>query len=193
MTGADAFAAYLFEAGRDPLVLAAAILVATFILEDAATIAAAMLAADGLLPLPLALAALFAGIVLGDMGLYGLGRIAAGNAWIRRKLQQRIVLDLRRWMGQRLVPLVVSARFIPGARLSAYTATGLLGLSFRRFTLAASGATALWITLVFAAVFLCGIAFPDRLGPYRWLAAGLMVLTLIALRRFRPRYRVGNS
>lgn len=41
----------------------------SFILEDAATIAAALLAADGIVPVPLALGALLTDIILGDIGL----------------------------------------------------------------------------------------------------------------------------
>jgi membrane protein DedA with SNARE-associated domain len=189
----DTILAYLTSLGKDPLALTIAILLATFILEDAATAGAAMLAADGVLPVSLAIIALFVGIVLGDIGLYGLGRLAARNTWIRRKLQRRVALDLRHWMGQRIVPVVFSARFIPGARLPSYTASGLLGLPFWRFTLAATVATALWTSLVFALIFVFGIYFHDRLGLWRWVVAGGMVLSLIWIPRVRRSFRAGSS
>jgi membrane protein DedA with SNARE-associated domain len=189
----DTILAYLTSLGKDPLALTIAILLVTFILEDAATAGAAMLAADGVLPVSLAIIALFAGIVLGDLGLYGLGRLAARNTWVRRRLQRRAALDLRHWMGQRLVPMVFSARFIPGARLPSYTASGLLGLPFWRFTLAATVATALWTSLVFALIFLFGLHFHDRLGLWRWVIASAVVFGLILIPRVGLRFRSGNS
>lgn len=191
MMSPDTMIAYLASAGNDPLILAFVILTATFVLEDAATIGAAMLAADGVLPIPWALTALFAGIVMGDMGLYGLGWLAARNAWVRGKLQERVALDLRHWMGRRLVPMVFGARFIPGARLPAYTASGLLGLPFWRFTAAAAAATALWTALVFTAVFLFGVYLVDDLGPWRWVLAGGLALTLLLVSRVRSGLRIG--
>jgi membrane protein DedA with SNARE-associated domain len=184
----DAIIDYLTSLGSDPAMLMIAILLATFIIEDAATVGAAMLSADGVLSASWALTALFAGIVLGDIGLYGLGRLASRNSWVHRKLQRRVALDLRHWMGQRLVPMVFTARFIPGARLPSYTASGLLGLPFWRFTLTAAVATALWTLLVFTLVFVFGIYFSERLGLWRWVVAGVVVLALLLI----PRARIGS-
>lgn len=191
MINPETIIAHLSSFGNDPVVLVVVILAATLVLEDAATIGAAMLAADGALSVSWASTALFAGIVLGDLGLYGLGWLAARNAWFRGKLQERVALDLRHWMGRRLVPIVFGARFIPGARLPAYTASGLLGLPFWRFTAAAAGATALWTALVFTAVFLFGVYLVDDLGPWRWVLAGGLALTLLLVSRVRSGLRIG--
>jgi membrane protein DedA with SNARE-associated domain len=193
MMSPDTVIAYLTSLGKNPAMMVVAIMMSTFILEDAATAGAAMLAADGVLPVSLAIIALFAGIVLGDIGLYGLGRLASRNSWVHRKLQRRVALDLRHWMGQRLVPMVFSARFIPGARLPSYTASGLLGLPFWRFTLTAAVATSLWTSLVFALIFVFGIYFHDRLGLWRWVVAGVVVLSLILISRVRRSFRAGSS
>jgi len=175
----DAVMAGLDFLGKDPLALMIAVLLGTFILEDAATAGAALLAADGFLPVPLAVLSLFVGIVLGDIGLYGLGWLAARNSAFGRILQRRAALRLRRWMGQRLVSLVFGARFIPGARLPSYTAAGALGLPFWRFAVAAVLATALWTSLVFALIFSFGIYFRDLIGLWRWVVAGTAVLVLM--------------
>jgi len=189
MFGPDTITSFLANAAQDPVLLVAAIIIATFILEDAATIAAALLAADGIVPVPLALGALLIGIILGDIGLYALGRLATRNSWVRRQLQRRTAVDLGRWMGKRIFPVVCSARFVPGARFPSYTASGMLGLSFWRFTLAAVIATSLWTILSFSVIFFLGNYFHEWLGSWRWLIGSLLVgaLLLFARAPCRPR------
>lgn len=169
--------------GSHPLALALAIVMATFILEDAATVGAAMLAADGVLSVPLALGCLVAGIVLGDVGLYGLGRLSTKSSWVRRLLNQRAVIDARNWMTPRMMPMVFAARFIPGARFPYYTAAGLLGLPFRRFTAAVVVAVILWTALLFGMMIYLGIHFRDQLGGWRWLLAVGVVLAIFVFSR----------
>ena len=191
MLGPDTITSFLADAAQDPVLLVAAIIIATFILEDAATIAAALLAADGIVPVPLALGALLIGIILGDIGLYALGRLAARNSWVRRQLQRRAAVDLGRWMGKRIFPVVCSARFVPGARFPSYTASGMLGLSFWHFTLAAVIATSLWTILSFSVIFFLGNYFHEWLGPWRWLIGGLLVGGLLLFARVPRRHRTG--
>ncbi len=189
MLGPDTITSFLADAAQEPVLLVAAIIIATFILEDAATIAAALLAADGIVPVPLALGALLIGIILGDIGLYALGRLATRNSWVRRQLQRRTAVDLGRWMGKRIFPVVCSARFVPGARFPSYTASGMLGLSFWRFTLAAVIATSLWTILSFSVIFFLGNYFHEWLGSWRWLIGSLLVGGLLLFARAPCRHR----
>ena len=79
---ASSIMSLLALAGQSALFQAGAIILGTFILEDAATVAAAMQVEDGAVSIWLALMSLYAGIVLGDMGLYGLGRLSAYVPWV---------------------------------------------------------------------------------------------------------------
>lgn len=186
MIDSDKIINTLILLGSDPMIVALAIIVATFILEDAATIAAAMLASDGVLPVYLAIIALITGIVLGDVGLYGLGRLSTKSPWVRRLLQRRRAIDVRNWMVPRIFPMVFAARFIPGSRLPSYTASGLFGLPFGRFAMAAFLAVTLQTSLLFTLMIYFGIYFRDRLGGWRWVLAGGVVLVIIGISR---RYR----
>lgn len=186
MIDSDKIINTLILLGSDPLIVALAIIVATFILEDAATVAAAMLASDGVLPVSLAIIALITGIVLGDVGLYGLGRLSTKSPWIRGLLQRRRAIDARNWMVGRIIPMVFAARFIPGSRFPSYTAAGLFGLPFGRFAMAAFLAVTLQTSLLFTLMINFGIYFRDRLGGWRWVLAGGVVLAIIAVSR---RYR----
>ena len=60
------------------------ILLGTFVLEDAATILAAMDVQVQQVSLVVAMVALYVGIILGDLGLYGLGRLAVATPLARR-------------------------------------------------------------------------------------------------------------
>ena len=192
MIDVDQLISSLVYLGTNPLIVALVIVVATFILEDAATVAAAMLASDGVLPISLALMALIVGIVLGDVGLYGLGRLSTKSAWVRRLLERRKTIDIRNFMAQRLVPMVFAARFIPGTRFPSYTASGLLGLPFWRFASAAFVAVLLQTSLLFALVTYFGIHFREQLGAWRWVLAGVVVIALICLSRL-VRHRSSNE
>jgi len=71
-------------AGHKIWLQAMLIVLGTFVLEDAATVLAAMQAQSGAVPLPVALLALYAGIILGDLGLYGLGALSGQVPMVTR-------------------------------------------------------------------------------------------------------------
>jgi membrane protein DedA with SNARE-associated domain len=181
------YQALLAHAGS-PSVIALGILAATFVLEDVASVAAALLAAAGVIAPGLALAALFAGIVLGDLGLYGLGRLATRNPFARRILRRQGLIQARGWMDSRLFASVFGARFVPGARLPTYTASGFLGLSFLRFALAAVIASVIWTSGLFAVIYSFGALVWQELGPWRWAAAAALLSCAIVLPRLWVRF-----
>ncbi len=156
-----------------PLLAGGAIIVGTFILEDAATVLAAMQVQTGGVAWEVAIISLYIGIVLGDMGLYGLGALASGSSAVQG-LAARVVpaprqAHGRRWLSERVFRVVFISRFIPGARLPTYTACGWLRVSFRRFVLAAVVATSIWTTLLFVISLRVGRVLTEHLGAWRWL------------------------
>ena len=168
----------LLSLGSNPWAIAFAIVAATFILEDVATIAAALLAADDMIPPAAALGALFAGIFAGDLGLYGLGAAARTREWVRRLIGERRMVKGRSWLKRRYVGALVGARFMPGFRLPTYAASGFLGLPFWPFAGVAAGAGLVWTTLVFSLVFFFGGMIVEQLGVWRW-ALGALLLALV--------------
>lgn len=122
-----------------PAVLFLAIVVATFVLEDPATIAVGVLLAKGLVSWPFALVALGVGIFLGDVGLYGLGRgVRAGffrqRAWSYRPTKFDLVL----------------ARFVPGLRTLTFGAAGFFRYPLGLFLLITFPSTVVWTGLLLA-------------------------------------------
>lgn len=195
MTGDPA--ALLLTLGSSPWAIALAIMLATFVLEDVATIAAAFLAATGEVAPAVALSALFVGIFAGDLGLYGLGAAARTREWARNLIGQRRMVKGRTWLKRRYVPALIGARFMPGFRLPTYAASGFLNLPFWPFASVAAGAGMVWTTLIFGLVFFFGVMIVENLGVWRWaLGAALLILILagpaLAERFARPPAEPGD-
>jgi membrane protein DedA with SNARE-associated domain len=177
----NSIASLLVWAGHHPLLQAASIVVGTFILEDAATVLAAMQAEDGGLSVPLALASLYVGIILGDLGLYGLGRLSAKLPLVARHLPPHRTAAVRAWLDGRVFKVVLISRFLPGLRLPTYTTCGFVGANLRQFTLAVVIATLCWTSLLFGVSLRIGQVLIDHFGAWRWAgAAGFVIFVIIA-------------
>ena len=158
-------------AGAGTLAQSGAIIAATFILEDAATVMVGMMSADGIIPIAAALAALYVGIAGGDLGLYGLGNLASRHGWARRLVPADTYGHVQRWLRQRLVAAVATTRFLPGLRLPVYTACGFLHMPLGRFSAVVAAATVVWTTLLFTCAYLFGGWAAQQMGVWRWPVA----------------------
>ena len=178
----------LVQVSGEQMLQAGAILLGTFVLEDAATVAAAVRAQEGGISIPLALAALYVGIVLGDLGLYGLGLLSSRVGWIARMLPpQRRTEGLRRWLGDHVFRVVVVSRFIPGMRLPTYTSCGFLRADFKRFAIAAVLATSVWTSLLFGVSLRIGKLLGEHLGEWRWAGTVGFIAALCLTMRLAAR------
>jgi membrane protein DedA with SNARE-associated domain len=180
---ASSITSLLVLAGRSVLFQAGAIILGTFILEDAATVTAAMQVEDGVLSVWVALVSLYVGIVLGDLGLYGLGRLSAMIPWIGRYLPPHRQETIKAWISGRIFKVVLVSRFLPGMRLPTYTTCGFVRADLRQFTLAAVAATACWTTMLFAVSLKVGKFLMDHLGAWRWAGAAGFIVFIIAAGR----------
>jgi membrane protein DedA with SNARE-associated domain len=178
---ASSIAALLSLAGQSCAWQIGAIILGTFILEDAATVLAATEAAAGAVPIWVALGSLYAGIVFGDLGLYGLGSLSSKIRLLRRVLPPRRQDAVRAWLRGRVFRVVFVSRFLPGLRLPTYTTCGFLGADLRQFILAAVIATTIWTSLLFVVSLWFGRFLLDHLGAWRWAGAiGFAVFVIIA-------------
>jgi len=196
MTGDPALA--LLALGSNPWAIALAIVLATFVLEDVATITAAFLAATGEITPLIALGALFVGIFAGDLGLYGLGAAARTRAWARNLIGETRMAKGRTWLKRRYVTALIGARFMPGFRLPTYAASGFLKLPFWPFASVTAGAGMVWTTLIFGLVFFFGVMIVENLGVWRWALGAVLVAFILAGPTFaehfaRPRTEAGHD
>lgn len=168
---------WLRMTAENPVAVFAAIVVATFILEDAATVGAGLLAAEGLIHPGLGLGALYVGIMGGDLGLYGVGYAAAGRPWLRERIGMETLEKGRRWLDRRLILTLFGARSVPGLRLPTYTASGFVRVPFFRFALIAIVAASVWTTVFFGLVYVFGQAAAETLGAWSWVV-GVVLLGL---------------
>lgn len=173
-------------AGSKPLQIGT-IIVGTFILEDAATLLAAMQVASGGVSLPLALTALYTGIILGDLGLYGLGALSGSHPWARRMVPARRRDIGANWVQHRVIPMVIISRFVPGLRLPTYTTLGFLRAPLLKFALAAIAATLVWTSGLFFICLKLGVLMERYLGIWRWVGLAIFCIILIVVGRIATR------
>jgi membrane protein DedA with SNARE-associated domain len=131
------FPSIFFELTQQPILLFLAILFATFILEDPATIAVGVLLAKGLVSWPFALGSLGLGIFLGDVALYALGR-GVRKGFFRN----------RRWYYRPNKFDLVLARFVPGLRTLTFGAAGFFGFPLGSFLFITFPSTIVWTWLL---------------------------------------------
>ncbi|WP_428375215.1 DedA family protein [Lichenicoccus sp.] len=185
--------ALLKSAGASPLAQAVTIILGTFILEDAATVLTGIEVQSGGLTVAVALPALYSGIVLGDLGLYGLGRLAALVPRINRLVSAERHVRGREWLSGKVFRVVMVSRFIPGARLPTYTACGFLRADFGRFVMAAVLATSVWTSLLFLLSMRVGELLMQHFGAWRWAGAIGFAAAVVATGRIIARVQDGST
>jgi len=126
-----------------------AIMLATFILEDAATIAVGLLASQGAVDPTLALIALVVGTASGDLAIHGIGRIAERHPVGRRLLANAKMQRVEAWLRGNAVPALAGARFVPGLRLPVYLMSGFVRVPFATCATVVIGVSAVWTPALF--------------------------------------------
>lgn len=170
-----------------PLLVALLLFAATFLLEDAATLAAGALAAHMLIDVELALVALVLGTFAGDAALYGAGRLAAqpghGIGWVAR-LARRARERQRQTAATGLVAAGL-ARFVPGARLPTFVACGIAAVPVLPLLTVLAATTLVWTPLLF---FTGSVAAEIAAAGWPVVVVAAMALIVAAmLRRRLPR------
>ncbi|MFZ3438542.1 VTT domain-containing protein [Vibrio harveyi] len=154
--------AWLYQ-GNVPLsMLFLGVVLLSYLLEDLAIVTAATLAVEQVMPTPLALLAIFAGIATGDIGLYWLGKLAQKVRFFRyRLLRYQRARRVRRTLHHKAFITLFIVRFIPGLRTVGFTLSGFLDVPKMKFLIAVLSATSLWTALIFGSFF--------QLGSMQWL------------------------
>src|SRR5436309_14792987 len=142
------------------LLASTAIVLLSFISEDAATISSALSLFGGPITWPLGFAACFAGIWLGDLGLYSLarcfGKPILKSRWIARFADAEAIEWCQTRFNDHASLKLLASRFVPGTRLPTYLAAGLLSMPVTRFAIVTAVAALLWIGGIFAITKLLG-------------------------------------
>jgi membrane-associated protein len=161
--------------------------------SETLVIAAAVLAAQGDLVLPLVVVAAIAGALVGDNANYWIGRTLGIRA-ARKVLRGESGKRKLRWGEQQLErhgsALIVIARYIPGGRIATTLAAGTLEMPWRRFLLADAAAAGLWATTIAVLGYAGGSTFGHSTWKALALAFGIAAAATLAVegaRRLRSR------
>src|SRR5215467_6441727 len=142
------------------LLASTAIVLLSFVSEDAATISSALSIFGGPINWPLSFAACFAGIWLGDLGLYGLARCFGKSVlqarWMARFADEAAIERCQTRFNEHGLLTLLASRFIPGTRLPTYLAAGLLSIPLTQFAAVTAFGALLWIGGIFIITKLLG-------------------------------------
>jgi membrane protein DedA with SNARE-associated domain len=148
----------------------------TFLHEDAAILAAGFAKVEHGLPLLYAYIPVYLGIVCGDVLIYGLGRMAQSNKWLRTKIIGPKVERLKTWLEAHLVRVLVVCRLTPGLLFPTFVACGWFKIPFWRFTSVSVIAGAVYSSIVLTIVVLFGDLVLFHLGYWAWGVLAVIVI-----------------
>ena len=135
---------------------------------ETAIVAAAVLAADGHLSLPLVILAGAVGAVIGDSCAFALGRAGGGpiKRWVARLAGADRLEAAERMVRRQGPALVVVGRFLPGIRIAINMSCGAGQMQYRRFVVFDTIGALLWAGQAGLLGYFAGKAFADQL----WVA-----------------------
>jgi membrane protein DedA with SNARE-associated domain len=183
MSLADTLSNSLLQAADQPLLLFALIVMATFVLEDIATVVVAVLASRMVIDAPVAIAALVIGTAAGDIALYAAARWLRGWGPVQRQMAAIEGSLPIRWLRAHALWAVIIARFIPGTRLPVFAGAGGIGMPMRPFVLAVIGTTLIWTPALYALAAEADMQVVGSLGPTRWAVLAALAAVLVLLPR----------
>lgn len=149
----------------------AALFLIPFLHEDVAIFGGSLMIVEHHLPVFLALASLYAGMVSSDFFLFGLGALARRSPWMHRILLRPWVERLGLWLSGHVARTVVLARFVPGLMFPVYVGCGLYGVSFPRFALTTMITAAVYLPIALFLISRFGEAVLSNLGYWSWFVA----------------------
>ncbi|HRE81618.1 MAG TPA: VTT domain-containing protein, partial [Opitutaceae bacterium] len=165
---------------------------ATLLSEDLTCIGGGLLVAAGKAPFWPVLGACMVGIFMGDVLLVYIGRAVGrpliDHRWVKRRVSADSLLRAERWFQTHGGRLVLATRFMPGVRLPAYLAAGILRVPWLPFLGWFALGCVLWTPLLVGGTVWAGesllIAFAawERTLPILLVAGvGLWILVKLGL------------
>jgi membrane protein DedA with SNARE-associated domain len=183
MTLASTLSGALMTVADQPFLLFGLIVLATFVLEDIATIVVAVLASRMVIDAPTAMVALVIGTAGGDLALYAAARWLRGWAPVARRMAKLDGTMPIRWLHRHAILAVVAARFIPGTRLPVFAGAGGIGVPARPFALAVIGSTLVWTPALYLLAAKADMQVVEGLGTMSWVAVAAAATALLLLPR----------
>ncbi|MEX6507162.1 hypothetical protein [Jiella sp. M17.18] len=159
-----------------------------FVLEEAALVAGAGLVAAGELSPELTLGTLYAGVVVSDWFLYGLGVLAARSRRIRRFVGDRNIASGREYLTGSTFYASLTARLVPWLLPPIFLASGYLRIGFGRFAAINACVAFVYVGVFFWMALRFESLLIEHLSQWSWPIGSIVLLVgLGVLRRSSKR------
>ena len=160
-----------------------AISLATLFTEDLTCALTGLMIANGTLTWAQGIGACLAGILVWDYMIYLTGRILGRPALHRIPLRWMIdpvtLRETEEWFDRRIASAIFVSRFIPGTRMPAYLAAGILNVPAKPFTLYFVIAALLWTPLIIIlSANLAEVAL-DWIARFQHTAPAIVVVAIL--------------
>lgn len=185
---------FIGESLGSVLLLSIVIILCTMVLEDLTTVVVGVLAADGMITVPIAILSLYAGVLLGDTAFYTIGRLARSHPRLAHYVEHDLIASLGAWLERRYVFTIFSARFIPGSRIPTYVTSGFFRTRFSTFFFTILAAISIWTTALFSVSYWFGSLTSTWLLHARWgIALSVLLIFFFVARHNLLAYRAKKN
>lgn len=160
------------------------LLILPFAHEDLAMVLGAYVVVNKIMPPSLVVLCIYAGMVVSDIALYGVGAGARRLPWLDRLAVGDRVRSVAETLNHNLFGLLALCRVVPGVAFIALVACGWTRVPIGRFTIASMVSSALYLPLMLYLLIVFGDAMDDHVG---WWAWPLLVVALASMDLLRRR------
>ena len=161
------------------------IFIGPFIQEDAAVITAATLSASDAQHFPIVFFVILAGLFFSDIWKYWIGYTAHASERARKWAETDKVMTMGDRVERHALMTLITARFLPLARIPAYIACGYFKMNYLKFCVIILFTALLYCTVIFGAIHLLGEAFGDKAEIILGGIAGTFILALVGIFGFK--------
>ena len=155
------------------------VFVTPFVQEDTAVIAAATLSASDPRHFPVVFFVILFGLFASDAWKYWIGYSAHASSRARKWAENDKVMAMRDRVDQHAVTTLLTARFLPLARIPAYIACGYFKMNYAKFCAIIFMTALLYCSVIFGVIHFLGEVFGDRAQLILGIAAGIVILVLV--------------
>lgn len=160
-----------------------AIILCAFLIEDITTVIVGVLAADGIISVPVAFIFIYIGIIIGDTALYSLGAFARTHPRLARYINHDFTSPFRSWLENNYSFKVFSGHFVPGLRFTTFVASGFFRFSLSKYIPMAIAGGLILETILFSVSYWFGSFSSKWAGEVRWGIAAVFLLVLFFIAR----------
>ncbi len=165
--------------------LYAGIFVGPFVQEDAAVIAAATLSASDPQHFPTVFFVILFGLFLSDIWKYWIGYSAHASTRARKWAEKEHVMAMSDKVQRHALTTLLTARFVPLARVPAYIACGYFKMNYAKFCAIIFATALLYCIVIFSVIHVLGEVFGEKMEVVLGLIAGGVIVTFILIVAFR--------